>query len=98
MIATKREHFTPTNSSRICGKHFKETDYIEHFGSKSLKKDAVPSIFDFPKHLQKKIVSRKRRRSISLKTENQNGFVFFIHCKHVNEKFYQANTLLYFNH
>ena len=37
--------------SRICAKHFLKPDY--HPYSRYLIKTAVPSIFDFPKHLQK---------------------------------------------
>lgn len=85
IIATKRDKFNPTDSSRLCGKHFKVTDYNEHFGSKLLKKDAVPSIFNFPKHLQPKIINRKRRKSTSVEPEcqgrSQDRFVLFLRCK-----------------
>ncbi|CAH1364245.1 unnamed protein product [Tenebrio molitor] len=52
--AIKRENWSPSKTSRICGMHFLETDYKNRPGCsiKLLKPDAVPSVFTFPKHLQ----------------------------------------------
>ena len=50
LAAMRRDDFTPTVHSRICAKHFLKSDY--HPYSRYLIKTAVPSIFDFPKHLQ----------------------------------------------
>uniref|UniRef100_A0A6P7H1P5 THAP domain-containing protein 2-like n=1 Tax=Diabrotica virgifera virgifera TaxID=50390 RepID=A0A6P7H1P5_DIAVI len=57
----RRENFKPTNSSKICSKHFTADSYITSGWSskKQLKKDAVPSIFDFPNHLVKQVTTRK---------------------------------------
>ena len=63
----KREKWTPTASSYLCGEHFLETDYthpslLPHstsLGKKYLKKDAVPSVFKFPEHLQKRPVKER---------------------------------------
>ena len=67
LSAMKREKWTPTASSYLCGKHFLETDYtypslLPHstsLGKKYLKKDAVPSVFKFPEHLQKRPVKER---------------------------------------
>lgn len=80
IIATRREKFTPTASTRLCSQHFKSTDYETHFGRTILKKDAVPSVFHFPKHLQKKQDNQKRRKLIcpeqsEVKNENQRQIV-----------------------
>ncbi|KFM65822.1 THAP domain-containing protein 1, partial [Stegodyphus mimosarum] len=50
--AVRRKNFTPTKYSKICSKHFSE-DAFEKGGRKYriLKKNAVPSIFDFPSHV-----------------------------------------------
>ena len=45
-------NFTANESSYICGNHFKKEDYI-FSDSNRLKPSAVPSIFEFPAHLNK---------------------------------------------
>ena len=50
LAAIKRDDFKPTTASQICGDHFITSDY--HPGSRELKKSAVPSVFQFPEHLQ----------------------------------------------
>lgn len=48
--ALKRKHFAPTRASLVCSDHFREEDYIIKPGHRKtrLKKNAVPSIFNFP--------------------------------------------------
>ncbi|CAH1381999.1 unnamed protein product, partial [Tenebrio molitor] len=41
--AIRRENFTPTYHSVICGKHFKEGDFLRKVPTKVLKSDAIPS-------------------------------------------------------
>ena len=53
----RRENFSPKKHSRLCSKHFRSTDY--HLASRELLTDSVPSVFNFPRHLQK---TEKRRR------------------------------------
>ncbi|KAK5641443.1 hypothetical protein RI129_009990 [Pyrocoelia pectoralis] len=61
--AIRRENFNPTNDSVICGKHFKDADFLRNkVPMKVLKSDAIPSVFDFPVHL--KVKSLKHRRTI----------------------------------
>ncbi|KAK5642105.1 hypothetical protein RI129_008272 [Pyrocoelia pectoralis] len=62
MRAIRRENFNPTNDSVICGKHFKDADFLRKVPTKVLKSDAIPSVFDFPVHLEVK--SPKHRRTI----------------------------------
>ena len=59
LIAMRREDFKPTIHSRICGKHFKSSHYYSY--SRELLKSAIPSVFNFPAHLQK---PKKERRLI----------------------------------
>lgn len=51
----------PTPSSRLCSTHFKDSDYMERPGAliRRLKTEAVPSIFNFPKHLLKNTNERR---------------------------------------
>lgn len=50
MKALKRKDFIPTKASLVCSDHFREDDYVERPGltKRMLKKDAVPSMFNFP--------------------------------------------------
>ena len=61
VIATRRLTFTPNESSYICGNHFKKDDYI-FSDSNRLKPSAVPSIFEFPAHLNKSETSSTSKR------------------------------------
>lgn len=57
--ALKRVDYNPKRGF-VCQKHFLESDYIFNVhGNKVLKNKTVPSVFDFPIHLQKK--TQKRR-------------------------------------
>lgn len=68
LIAMKRNNFQPSKVAVICSNHFKESDYeINVQGNKILKKDAVPTVFDFPEHLKKNF--RKRDSKVSQATE-----------------------------
>lgn len=63
LVAIKRENFKPTKHSRLCSDHFENTDFIVRFGQKYLEKSAVPSIFNFPQHLQKRKAPVRNRNS-----------------------------------
>ncbi|XP_051988061.1 uncharacterized protein LOC127647688 isoform X1 [Xyrauchen texanus] len=55
------QNWWPTGNSVLCSDHF-EKDCFEQMGShKRLKSNAVPTIFNFPKHLQSKGQAVKRR-------------------------------------
>jgi len=50
----RRDKWNPSKWSFVCCKHFKETYYVTPPGlpNPRLKRNAVPSMFDFHKHLQ----------------------------------------------
>ena len=59
--AIRRENWQPTQYSYICSKHFDDSCFVvrpEKSGHR-LHEHAVPSIFNFPEHLQKKDTKRK---------------------------------------
>ncbi len=61
--AIKRKDFKPKTYSRLCSLHFTENDYDPPVisGPLRLKKNAVPSVFDFPIHFVSKRVPERRR-------------------------------------
>lgn len=63
IAAVRRENWYPSKTSKLCGKHFVESDYLIKPGctAKLLKPDAVPSVFLFPKHLMKKVPLPRRK-------------------------------------
>jgi len=53
----RRDKWVPTKNSVICSKHFQNEDFqptAEHRQKRELKQTALPTIFDFPEHLQPK--------------------------------------------
>lgn len=62
----KRDKWTPTKYSKLCSNHFSSDSYeTSGWSSKpKLKSDAVPTMFQFPKHLQK---PEKLRKSPNLR-------------------------------
>ena len=63
----RREDWQPSRSDRICEKHFLPSDYqyprnlpySRTLSRRFLKRDAVPSVFNFPEHLNKKHCPRQ---------------------------------------
>jgi len=53
LVAVKREYWTPTDRSSICSAHFKSSCFDRTGQTVRLKENAIPTIFDFPAHLQK---------------------------------------------
>lgn len=62
--AIRRDNWQPSNHSRICSDHFKESEYdLSSPFRKYLNKDAVPSVIrTFPPHLQASTSNSKARR------------------------------------
>ncbi|GBN37856.1 hypothetical protein AVEN_248900-1 [Araneus ventricosus] len=59
-IKIRRENFKATKSSRLCSKHFSPDSFdIEKFGGTWLKKTAVPTVFNFHKHVVERKITRK---------------------------------------
>lgn len=60
----KREEFQPSKYSKLCSKHFEPSCFNkERFGHPFLLKGSVPTIFEFPEHLNKKPSHRKPPKS-----------------------------------
>ena len=78
IIAVRRKTWKPTNASFLCSKHFtpecfydSPSQFVQVNGQRrKLKPNSVPSLFDFPKHLQN---NKKKRRSPVKRTNP--GFV-----------------------
>lgn len=52
LYVVRRKNFKPSKNIVICSCHFKPSDYFESsLRGNLLKKDVVPSIFDFPDKL-----------------------------------------------
>lgn len=79
MIAIGREGFQPSSNTKICSDHFLSEDFIHTFGRKTLKPDAIPSIFNFQKHLIDKQQVESRSLSLNIKTEDNEipGYTYF---------------------
>lgn len=63
----------------ICEKHFTPEDYeINVYGNAVLKKSAIPSVFDFPVHLNKECKQRRvlKRKREELTLKEAGRFVF----------------------
>ena len=53
----RRDKWRPTTNTVLCSKHFADEDFepeSEHRQKRDLRKTAVPTIFDYPEHLQPK--------------------------------------------
>lgn len=50
----RRKNFEPTIHSKLCAKHFLESDIIKRFGQTKLRNGTIPSIFDFPENSRMK--------------------------------------------
>ncbi|XP_076453731.1 THAP domain-containing protein 1-like [Babylonia areolata] len=75
VAALKREGFQATDYSRICGDHFEKQCYNP---SGLLKHTAVPTLFNFPAHLQKEVKPRKNPAPRNLTTESSMPISIFI--------------------
>lgn len=64
-IATRRKNFIPSSSTKICSEHFTKDSYEVGGLRKRLKKDAIPSLFEFPAHLLPS-TPKKRRQIIKI--------------------------------
>ncbi|XP_069770951.1 THAP domain-containing protein 2-like, partial [Narcine bancroftii] len=55
----RRENFKPSKHTFLCSKHFEKTCFDRTGQTRRLREDAIPTIFDFPPHIQKKLAGRK---------------------------------------
>uniref|UniRef100_A0A4W3HK50 THAP-type domain-containing protein n=1 Tax=Callorhinchus milii TaxID=7868 RepID=A0A4W3HK50_CALMI len=51
----QRENFIPGKHTFLCSRHFESTCFDRTGQTRRLREDAVPTIFDFPPHLQDKV-------------------------------------------
>ena len=56
LVAIGRDEFQPTCPTHICDAYFKDNDLSGK--TVTLKRNAVPSIFNFPEHLKVKKIKR----------------------------------------
>ncbi|XP_064475886.1 THAP domain-containing protein 1-like [Ornithodoros turicata] len=54
-----RKNWAPSKSSVLCSRHFEEACFDRTGQTARLKSDAVPTKFDFPQHLLKRVQPRK---------------------------------------
>ncbi|XP_029920947.1 THAP domain-containing protein 6-like, partial [Myripristis murdjan] len=57
-VALRREDFVATETSKLCSEHFKPEDLDRTGQIVRLRDGAIPSVFSFPSHLQRPVVTR----------------------------------------
>lgn len=56
----RRDKWQPSATSVICSIHFSDDCFRKYHSQVRIKEDAVPTIFSFPQHLQKKVTVNRR--------------------------------------
>lgn len=75
LVNLRRELFKPSKKTVVCCDHFTPESFDRTGQTIRLRKDAVPTRFDFPKHLQKKAKTRKPPRCrTTIVTTNMEDF------------------------
>ena len=59
LVKMKRDGFNPSATAVLCSDHFEEHCFDRSGQATRLRDDAVPTIFDFPEHLQKVSINAK---------------------------------------
>ncbi|XP_065642191.1 uncharacterized protein DDB_G0288805-like [Hydra vulgaris] len=101
----RRDGFTPSKQSKLCGKHFTIDCYegSPWSSQKKLKSDAIPSILDFPTRLKKSTYSRKppkNRLSIisnnitndSIQNNNVDNYIINVNNNITNDSIQNNNV------
>jgi hypothetical protein len=60
VLATKRDKWVPKATDYLCSKHFDDSCFYHYSTQLRLREDAIPTIFDFPEHLQKAVKPQRR--------------------------------------
>ncbi|KAK7092795.1 hypothetical protein V1264_008486 [Littorina saxatilis] len=77
--ALRREGFQATNTMVLCSSHFEESCFDRFGQTTRLVKTAVPTLFDFPQHLQVKKQQTRRApaaRTVTLTEDDPPCTVF----------------------
>lgn len=56
-LALRRDGFVASKSSKLCSEHFRSEDFDRTGQTVRLRAGVVPTIFNFPAHLQRVCVS-----------------------------------------
>lgn len=67
--ALLKKDFTASRSSMLCSRHFREEDIDRTGQTVRIRDGAIPSVFDFPAHLQK--LAKKRALALKKKQESK---------------------------
>ncbi|KAM7307465.1 THAP domain-containing protein 1-like [Ixodes scapularis] len=59
VVNLKRDKWKPSPGSRLCSDHFDDSCFDRTGARTRLRSGAVPTLFNFPEHLQKKTATRK---------------------------------------
>ncbi|TDH13862.1 hypothetical protein EPR50_G00037750 [Perca flavescens] len=62
-IAVRRKGFSASRSSVLCSEHFKRQDFDSTGQTVRIRDGAQPSVFNFPKHLQRPVATRTTKTS-----------------------------------
>ncbi|XP_061569578.1 THAP domain-containing protein 6-like, partial [Cololabis saira] len=57
-VALRREGFTATKHTKLCSEHFKPYHFDRTGQIVRLRDGAIPSLFNFPSHLQRPVATR----------------------------------------
>lgn len=78
LLIISRENFVPndkSNSSKVCGKHFKEEDFIQHRNRRCLKRGVIPSVFPPGHPSYKKAMANQNFDERKRKLENTDSII-----------------------
>ncbi|ELT88502.1 hypothetical protein CAPTEDRAFT_76654, partial [Capitella teleta] len=68
LIAIRREDFKASDSSKVCSQHFVDEDFDRTGQTVRLRAGVVPSVLNFPNHLQKVVNPRTSKTSLKAAT------------------------------
>jgi len=81
VVNVRRENWKATDSSVLCSSHFEEGCFDRTGQTVRLRDGAIPTIFDFPQHLQPKPVKQRSSRTSGMAQlpagELHGGFIAY---------------------